>query len=175
MATEKFTALTHFIVHKCRDNPGRLGATRLNKALWFADTYAYAKYGKSITGDSYVKRQNRPVPKNILKTVDALKSAGLIVVQEPEFKYDSRKYISLINPDDGILTAHDKEIAEIAVELMCEATTTDISDSTHDIVWHAAAMGEDIPMYAIFARNEGEVTDDVLAWANGSISLREAA
>lgn len=175
MATEKFKALTHFIVHKCRDNPSRLGATRLNKALWFADTYAYAKYGNSITGDSYVKRQNGPVPKHILRTVEELKSDGSIIVQEPEFQYDARKFISLVAPNDDVLSAEDKEIAGIAVDLMCEASTTDISESTHDIVWHAAAMGEEIPMYAIFASNEGEVTGEVIDWANQSIANREAA
>jgi hypothetical protein len=33
MSTEKFKALVHYIVEECSDNPGRLGATRLNKAL----------------------------------------------------------------------------------------------------------------------------------------------
>ena len=172
---KKLKALTHFIVHKCRNNPSRLRATRLNKALWFADTYAYAKYGRSITGDSYVKRQNGPVPKNILKTVDALKSGEMIVVQEPDFKYDSRKYISLVTPDDIILNDDDKEIAEIAVNLMCNTRITELSNSNHDIVWHAAAMGEEIPIYAILASHEGEITNKVINWATSSISIIKAA
>tara|TARA_R110000824_G_scaffold999_13_gene5630 strand:+ start:1887 stop:2414 length:528 start_codon:yes stop_codon:yes gene_type:complete len=174
MATEKFKALAHFIMHQCRDSPERLGATRLNKALWFADTYEYLKSGRSITGDEYVKRQNGPVPKHILKTVDQLKADGSIVVQEPEFEYDSRKFVSMRAPNEGVLTDAEQRTAEIAVELMCKKTTTEISDATHDIVWHAAAMGEEIPMFATLAGVEGEVTDDVLSWANQSISARDA-
>jgi len=174
MATEKFKALAHFIMHECRDNPSRLGSTRLNKALWFADTYAYAKNGKSITGDAYVKRPKGPVPKNILKTEDELRRNGKIAVQEPEFQFDTRKYISLEAPDTQRLTEDELETARIAVRLMCNATTTDISESTHNIVWRAAAMGEEIPLYATLAGNEGVVTDEVIAWANKSVSARDA-
>ncbi len=174
MATEKFKALAHFIMHECKDNPSRLGATRLNKALWFADSYAYAKNGESITGDEYVKRQNGPVPKHILSTIGELQNTGKVAVQEPLFQYDSRKYISLQEPDTGLLTDDERETAAIAAKIMCEATTTDISESTHDIVWQAAAMGEEIPMYATLAGIEGDITEDVVSWANNSIAARDS-
>ncbi len=169
MATKKFEALTHFVVHECRDNPARLGYTRLNKALWFADVVAYKKYGKAITGDKYVKRQHGPVPKHILATIDKLKSKGLLTVVEPNQPYEPRRYISLAEPDTSALSEDELRMAESAVDVMCQWSATSISDDTHDIIWEAAAIGEEIPIKACLAANQGEVTKDVIKWANDSI------
>ena len=57
MATEKFKALVHFIVHECQENPSKLGAIRLNKALWYTDVVSFRASGASVTNESYVKRQ----------------------------------------------------------------------------------------------------------------------
>jgi len=175
MATDKFKALTHFIVHECGDNPGRLGATRLNKALWNADVTAFKTTGKSITGDGYMKRQNGPVPKHILATIKSLKDDGSIIVQEPLYQYDPRKYISLTKPKDSALTDEEKDIARSAVNLVCGMSTTTVSELTHDIIWESAAMGEEIPLYATLASRQGEITGAVLDWANSSIVSRSAA
>jgi hypothetical protein len=59
MATEKFKALVHYIVASC-DDPQRLGATKLNKVLWFADAFSYRATKNSITDETYVKRQRGP-------------------------------------------------------------------------------------------------------------------
>ena len=168
-ATKKFEALTHLIVHECRDNPTRLGSTRLNKALWFADMVAYKQTGKSITGDKYVKRQHGPVPKHILKTVDKLKAKGVMTVTEPQYAYEPRQYISLSEPDVSALSDEERRMAKAAVDIMCQWTATAISDDTHDIVWEAAMLGEEIPIEASLAANRGEVTKDVIKWANASI------
>lgn len=37
---------------------------------------------------------------------------------------------------------------------------------SHDAIWEAAYIGEEIPVYATLAANEGEITPEVLAWAN---------
>jgi len=168
-ATKKFEALTHFIVHECRDNPTRLGSTRLNKALWFADMVAYKKTGKAITGDKYVKRQHGPVPKHILAAVDKLKAKGAMTVTDPQYAYEPRQYISLTEPDVSALSEEELRMAKAAVDVMCQQTATAISDDTHDIVWRAARLGEEIPLKASLAANRGEVTNDVIKWANASI------
>jgi hypothetical protein len=84
MATEKFKALVHFIIHECSGHPGKLSAIRLNKTLWYADVAAFRNYGASITGETYVKRKMGPVPSHILSTIEELKSEGKLHVREPE-------------------------------------------------------------------------------------------
>lgn len=61
MPTEKLQALAHHIIAECAHAPERLGAIRLNKAIWFSDVIMYQTTGESITGETYVKRA-RPCP-----------------------------------------------------------------------------------------------------------------
>ena len=165
MATEKLKALTHFIIHECGDNPGRLGATRLNKALWKADVLAYKAIGQSVTGDTYVKRQNGPVPAEVLATLRELRDAGAIHIREPQHRYDPRRFVSLADPDIALLSDTDQDIARLAINYVCGKSTSEVSDETHDVVWEAAGMGEEIPLYATLAGRKGEVTLEIADWA----------
>ena len=40
---------------------------------------------------------------------------------------------------------------------------------TRDAIWDAAYDGEEIPIWATLAANDGEITPDVIAWANKGI------
>lgn len=175
MATEKFKALAHFIVHECRDDPARLGAIRLNKTMWKADVAAFKATGKAITGDRYVKRGMGPVPKHILATVRELANEGAIAVQEPEFQYDTRRFVALTAPAHEALSDEERSFAQAALAAVCGMSANAASEETHDIIWEAAAEGEEIPIEATLASKAGEITNDVLAWAESSIASRQAA
>lgn len=175
MATKKFKALAHYIVHECRDNPGRLGAIRLNKAMWKTDVAAFKACGQTVTGDTYVKRGMGPVPKHILATIRELQGEGAIAVQEPEYQYDTRRFVALTPPEETGLTAYEKQLAQAALASVCGMTANAVSEETHDVVWEAAMEGEEIPIRATLAARAGEVTHDVLLWAERSIAARQAA
>ncbi len=175
MATKKFKALAHYIVHECRDNPGRLGAIRLNKALWKTDVAAFKACGQTVTGDTYVKRGFGPVPKHILATIRELREEGVIAVQEPEYQYDTRRFVALTAPDEKSLTTYEMQHAQAALASVCGMTANAVIDETHDIVWDAAVEGEEIPIKATLAARAGEITKDVLKWADSSIAARQAA
>lgn len=170
MATAKFKALVHFIVHECRDQPSRLGAIRLNKALWYTDVFAYKMNGVSVTGESYVKRKKGPVPAHILTTLRELKDEGKILIQEPEFLYDARKFVSLASPNVESLSDDERVLAKSILQTVCGYTANGISELTHDIIWDAAAEGEEIPLFATLASESGEVTDAVRTWANAVVT-----
>ncbi|KAA3448862.1 hypothetical protein C7I87_19520 [Mesorhizobium sp. SARCC-RB16n] len=174
MATAKFKALVHFIVHECRDHPHRLGAIRLNKTLWYTDVLSYKMHGLSVTGESYVKRKKGPVPAQILATLRELKDDGKILIQEPEFQYDVRKYISLANPNVETLSEDDRALARSILDAVCGYTANAVSEMTHDVIWDAAAEGEEIPLYATLASELGEVTEDVKTWAASMAAEVEA-
>lgn len=164
MQTKKFKELTHFVIHECSD-PSRLGSTKLNKVLWFADVWAYQLYGKSITRDKYVKRDRGPVPAHILATLEELQSEKKISVREPELSGEPRKYFSLVSPEDGTLSDDDKKLAQHALEQVCAHSGNAISEISHDIIWKAAKNGEEIPFEATLASIPGEITEDVVEWA----------
>ncbi len=169
MATEKFKALVHFIVHECQDNPSKLGAIRLNKALWYTDVTAYRSAGASVTNEAYVKRKMGPVPSHILATVSELKAEGLLHVTEPQSQYDSRKYISLVEPDTSSLSEDEMELAKAVLSAVLGVTANAISEMTHDIIWEAASEGEEIPLHATLASDRGTVTDEVKDWARAIV------
>lgn len=169
MATEKFKALVHFMVEECKTEPAKLGATRLNKALWFADVVSFKLNGVSITGDKYVKRQNGPVPLHILETLRQLEREGKIKIREPEQQFDVRKFFSLDAPNTDALSENEKALAQSVLEAVCSHSATAISEMSHDVIWHVARIGEEIPLYATLAAVEGEITDESLAWADAQI------
>ena len=174
MATEKFKALVHFVVHECRESPARLGAIRLNKTLWYTDVAAYQSAGASVSSETYVKRRMGPAPAHILSTIRELSDEGKILVQEPEGQYDSRKFISLLEPDPGVLSDDEKGLAKHVLSVVLGYTANGISEATHDIIWEAADDGEEIPMYATLAADLGEITDDVRSWAGGVLDQAAA-
>lgn len=168
MANDKFKALVHHVVSSC-DDPTRLGAIRLNKILWFADSISYRLHGASITGESYVKRQYGPVPKNILSTIDELVDDGSIMVAEKEnaIGHKTRLFVSLENPSDDFFSPLELGVIEVMIKEICtNHTANSISDLTHDQVWEAANMGEEIPLYATLARNPGEIGEEAMIWAD---------
>lgn len=169
MSNDKFKALVHFMVQACAKDPSRLGATRLNKALWYTDVAAFKVSGEPMSGETYIKRQMGPVPKNILKVLQELEVEGKICVEEPSYLYDTRKYISMEEPSSNLLSEDEKTLAGRVLECVCGFTASEISEMTHDVIWDAAEMGMEIPIYATLAVNQGEVTENIRAWAEDQL------
>jgi len=173
MAPEKFKKLVHYVIARCED-PTRLGATRLNKILWFSDSIAYRLNGVSISGEAYVKRQHGPVPRHILVTLQELKGEGQILIRDREhFGRRMKMFVSLNDPEIEFLSEQERQIAEDVMDAICEHhTAQSISDLSHDIIWEAAHMGEEIPMAATLAANVGEISPEIMAWADNVVESR---
>ena len=71
---EKYKALVHYVCEKAGSDPSVLGVIKLNKVLWYSDAIYYMMTGSPITGETYVKGQHGPVPKNIIRAIDELVS-----------------------------------------------------------------------------------------------------
>src|SRR6266540_3373874 len=77
MSNNRLAALAHYIIWKC--DPAVLGAVKLNKILWFADLEYYRRTSRTITGATeYTKLQHGPVPKGILRALEALEAEDKI-------------------------------------------------------------------------------------------------
>ncbi len=62
MNTERFENLVLAI---CQKVPAEhLATTKLNKLIWLIDKTAFLELGKSITGATYLRKMNGPVPKD---------------------------------------------------------------------------------------------------------------
>ena len=171
--TDEFKNLVHHIIGQCTDCPDQLGAIRLNKALWFSDAIAYQMTGKSITGETYVKRERGPAPQHILLAIRQLVEEEKITVVEPRYEFDTRKFYELA-PAPGDLSEEHKQIVHAVLGCMLRNTANQVSEMSDDIIWKMAAEGEEIPLYATLASNPGETTEDFLGWVRGILEERES-
>ena len=122
--------------------------------------------GNPITGATYIKRERGPVPKSVVTTLRKLKSEGKISVKEPQYAFDVRRFFSLTDGvDTSAFTDEELGIADAALGAVCATTANRISEMTHDLIWEAAGMGEEIPLYATLAANKGVVSVETMAWA----------
>jgi hypothetical protein len=166
----KFDALVHYICARC-DDPSLLGATKLNKILWYSDAIAYLASGHPITGATYVKRQFGPVPRDILASRQRLVARGFLVErQAPFFNYAQIQFITLTPPDLSRFSADEVSIVDRVIEAICRGhSAASISGLTHDQVWEAAEIGEELPIYVILASRAGELTEGDMAWGRSEM------
>jgi hypothetical protein len=165
----KFKSLVHYICWRCAD-PTKLGAVKLNKALWRADFSAYLELGVPVTGATYVKRQFGPVPYAILPALRELEGEGKLSIREVEFhEKGKREFFALTRPDLSSFSAEEMSLIDEAIEYVTEKhTARSISEESHDRIWELARIGEEIPYYTMFSK-AAEITEHDIEWAKGKI------
>ena len=173
---EKLKALVHYVCDKAVD-PSVLGAIKLNKVLWYSDAVHYLINGRSITGETYIKRQFGPVPRHIVGVVNSLVQERKIARGKVDhFGFYKSEYIALEGAALTLFSAEEIKLVDTAFEHVCMGhTARSISEETHGVIWQIAAMGEEIPLATVFASEVGELDEDDFAWAAESLSLDQAA
>ncbi len=168
----KLKTLVHYISWKCED-PGVLGAIKLNKVLWVSDLRAYVRSGTPLTGERYVKRQYGPVSHSIVGIVDELENEGKIVVRRRQvYGYEKVDYIALEEPDISGFTSAEISLVDEAIDFVCHKhTARQISEKSHDVIWHLAELGEEIPYHSMLASVLDEVTPEDVQWAREAVEV----
>lgn len=165
MTTNRLAALAHYVIWKC--DPADLGATKLNKILWFADLDHYRRTGRSITGASaYTKLQHGPVPKGIDRALAALTTEHKIAQSTENYHgFPKAMFLALTRPDFSPFTADEIATVDMVAELICrDHTAASISRLSHDALWDETEVGSDMTIGA-GAVLAGEATVEDLAWA----------
>jgi hypothetical protein len=149
---EKLKQLVHYVCDIAPD-PRQLGATKLNKILFYADTQAYLETGSPSTGETDVKQKLGPVPKHIGEILAELKAEEAVAISEErlafnvyqEAPYRQRMFLSLREPELDRFTAKEIHIVDAVVHEITELhTATSISEKSHDIFWDITEYGEEI-------------------------------
>jgi hypothetical protein len=168
---EKLGALIHYVCEKATD-PSVLGAIKLNKVLWYSDTINYLLTGKSITGETYIKRQHGPVPQHVIPAIKELvRNSKIARGRVDHFGYMKNEYISLVQVDKNIFTGGEVSVIDEAFEHVCmNHTAMSISEETHGVIWELAEIGQEIPMHTVFASMAGEVDEGDIAWAKQTLA-----
>lgn len=76
----KLKAMVHYIIASVP--PEELDITKLNAILWRADREAFLKLGQTISGDTYIRRPEGPVSKNLDAALLSLYQDGAIDIQK---------------------------------------------------------------------------------------------
>jgi len=170
LADEKLRSVVHYICHTCEVK--ELGATKLNKILWYTDSFNYLSNGESITGEIYVKDNYGPVPKHIDIVIDDLEKCNCIKRGNSEcHNYTKTDFHSLKDPDISLVSEEEKELIDDIARIICKKhTAASISQLTHDKIWEIAEQGEEIPLYAIFASKVKEPSEAAIEWAVSAVS-----
>ena len=169
---EKLKALVHYVSFQC-DNMAMLGSIKLNKVLWVSDLWSYVKSGEPITGEIYVKQEYGPVAGSMVGILDELQVEKKILVRHRSHHGGKTKtdYISLSDPENisEMFTAEEISLVDNAIDFVCNLhTAKQISDRSHDIIWHLAEIGEEIPYHAMLASRLDGITKDDVVWATGA-------
>lgn len=147
MATNQTHKLVHYVIHA---GPKHLGATRLNKVLWFADVVAFRRYGKSLTGaTSYRRMPHGPVPNGIDFILSNLKECGAIVEERTMTPVGSRREFSSREiPDVEAFSARDIALVHEILAFVIRQSAESVSELSHDSLWEEVAMGEQMSVEA---------------------------
>jgi len=161
--------MAHYVI--ARTPPDQLGATKLNKVLWWVDCAAYRHWGASISGlDTYIRLPNGPVPDGIREALDLLKRSGCVVEQSrPTPAGSRREFIALKEPPVAEFSAEEIDLIGQVITAVCCMTAAEASNASHDALW------EEIPHLGLMPVAAGsvvtrEVRPDDLAWAKSEIA-----
>jgi hypothetical protein len=140
------------------------GSVRLAKTLFYADFLYYAKHGRSITGERYIRKQNGPMPDSLLDMRDRLSREGALVMKERLVRgYTQKRPIALRQPDLSLFTADEIVMVDYVLSQLEGRSATDVSDLSHRFeAWQLADDGEEIPYHTAYLSERTASAED---WA----------
>ncbi|HEV7951758.1 MAG TPA: type II toxin-antitoxin system antitoxin SocA domain-containing protein [Candidatus Saccharimonadales bacterium] len=165
---EKLREVLLYVLEKVGAKPN-VGETVLYKLLYFIDFDYYEKYGKSITGLTYVRNHYGPTPalQTFNSIVDAMKGADeLEVVTTPYFNHTQKKYLPVVKANLENLSAQELEHINTEIARLADKSANELSELSHkDTPWLASkdkeAIDYQLAMYRTDATSVRELEDEL--------------
>jgi len=145
--------IVHYVIAKA--DYTKLGKTKLNKILWFADREFMSKYLDTITHSEYIKMPYGPVPKKIEAILKTLQKENKIVPKEITIGNTIQKsFISIAEPNISKFTPEEISILDKYLYAITENfTATKISDISHNDDWQQTNIGDILPVESVFSKS----------------------
>jgi hypothetical protein len=160
----KFKELIVYITDKCKDK-NSFASTVLNKLLFYSDFYYYATYGKSISGEPYIKEDFGPIPINIYEARTQLVKEHILEVINAEY-YDYRQNKPIVRGEykTKLLTDKEKEFVDKIIEKYGSLNATEISYQSHqETPYIYARLGEEIPYFTAKMLGDIKVPEEIMS------------
>jgi uncharacterized phage-associated protein len=135
ISEEKYSNAILYFLKYC--NNDYLGATKLNKLLYYLDFISYRDKSKSVTGDLYIHKDYGPVPDRIDDVIADLKLQSKIEVEEVPYK-DNHKtnFVLKTDPDMSVFDSYEQELlAKICTEFSQWSTEKIVSQTHLEAPW----------------------------------------
>jgi hypothetical protein len=173
--TDKLEQLILYICGRVQD-PKRLGMTKLQKILWYADVQHFSLTGSGISGADYVRAPRGPLCPDSRAAIDALVRRGLLIdLIPPPGSYRPRQMIALKDADLSMFTAQEISIVDRLIETISQKhTAKSISNASHGHMWQIIPDGQPMPLEAIFGETLRAPDESDLAWAAEVLPLEHA-
>jgi hypothetical protein len=172
---EKLRQLILYISDRCETDES-YGSTRLAKTLFYADFLFYARHGRSITGEQYVRKPAGPVPDSLLNVRDKMvRDRELVVKVRDHLGYPQKRPIAIRPPDLSAFTGEEIAMVDYVLSLLEGKSAAEVSHLSHRFkAWQLAEDGEEIPYYTAIL-SDGEPTPDDWDLARQLAAEREVA
>ncbi|OYX51355.1 MAG: hypothetical protein B7Y90_01660 [Alphaproteobacteria bacterium 32-64-14] len=164
-ALQRLAAAAHFVIANAGDD---LGKTKLNKILWFADCAAWRRTGRTITGlTHYAKLQYGPVPPKLDAALMLLAADGAVESDKHYVgTYVRHGFFSKKSPATGnILGPDEQAILSEIIDAVRNMTAFEVSELSHDALWHETAHGGKISVEAASVKMFETPDPRILDWA----------
>ena len=161
---DRLQQIAHYVI--ARAPTDQLGATKLNKVLWYIDCWSWWQNGESLTGlKSYTRMKHGPVPKQLPNKLSTMKKDGSIIERRVDTPVGVRReFVSLIEPDLSGLSAGDIDMIHKVIAYLCKMSAKDASEITHDAYWEEIPEGGEMSIAAGSVQIADPEEED-LAWA----------
>lgn len=144
---------------------GRVDIHKVCKILYYADQQHLAKYGRQITGDTYICMQYGPVPSNIEDIFKALRGESYFADQVQDLRnvivfVNKFTVTSAVKPDMDELSESDVECLDAAIDKCRPFDFPTLANLSHGLAWSLAERNGEIDLGNIL-REVGEDEDYV--------------
>jgi hypothetical protein len=170
MSANRLADLAHYLIWRC--DPAQLGATKLNKILWFSDLAHYRQTGRTITGaTAYTKLPHGPVPKGIRGALSALETENKIATSTANYYgFPKTMFLAVERPDLSAFSPDEVMTIDAIAEVICgDHTAASISRLSHNVLWDETEVGADMTIGA-GSIVPGEPTEEELRWAERALA-----
>lgn len=154
VSPEKLREVLLYVLGKVGAKPN-VGETVLYKLLYFIDMDYYEKYGRSITGLTYIHNTYGPSPVSDFRAiVDDMRAHNeLDIVVTKFFNNKQKKYLPQAKPELHNLSGNEIKHIDEVLERLSDKTATELSDLSHkDTPWIVAKQGEPIDYRNVYYR-----------------------
>lgn len=152
---KKYKNVILFFAKKVQN--GTLGKLKMMKLLYFLDFDFFEKYGKSVTGDSYLRFENGPIPQMAEKILKEMNGKDIkITKRKIADGYNDQQHIEALKDFDmNLFTKEELVMLEEVANKWEKFSGSEIKTATHgEAPWIATEPNNIIDYNLAYYRNK---------------------